>query len=310
MVDNRVTVAIITRNRSASLKRTLEAVSKLDYPNFEIVVVDNASTDNTKEIIELFNAKYVFSQKSNGFSISRQRAVEVATGEFIAWCDDDCVPEPDWVTAFVSRFVLDPTIGLIGGQVININFPESLAFKGKSVHKQNGRLRFIESAEEADFYGNLNMAVRTSFVKRVGGYDPFYVGGYEEIDLNLCLRKAGYSVVYEGKAIVLHYHNSVSFKKGRIFKGSGIMRLHLFFKHKDILHNRNFVKHELLFLQRELIHAGRGLLSSVRRWDTLKMNVFAIELINVLAMRMFIPWLYFKGKKSNERLLTLLNAKS
>lgn len=298
-----VTVAIITRNRADSLRRTLTSIFELDYPNIEVIVVDNASTDHTQDVLKGFkNIISFFSPQNSGFSKTRQFAIEAASGEYIAWCDDDCVPEKQWLSAFVERFESDATIALLGGRILNINFPPSLKFKGTEIMIPNAILKPVEDPYEALYYANLNMAIRTSHTKAVGGYDPFFKGGYEEVDLNLTFRKAGYKVDYEPKAFVNHYHNHVSFKKGRWFYGGSLMRLYLYFKHREMIGDDTFLSTEIKLFAKDFWRSFKLTLSGVKRVDGKRTMVGLIELFNTISSRVAIPWLIFvihKNKKQS-----------
>lgn len=283
-----VTVAVITRNRADSLKRTLAAIKQLDYTNYEVLVVDNASTDHTKDVINNWGYKYLFSKKNNGFAKTRQIAVDTAKGEYICWCDDDCVPDPDWIAIIVTRFQTDPEIALIGGGITNHGFPESMKNKGKELMEANGRLRICRDNEQPEFFANLNMAIRSNSIKQIGGYDLFFKGGYEEVDLVLSLKKAGYKVVFEPNAHVHHYHSNVSFKKGRFLYGASLMRLYLYFKHYEKLKNDSFCKEELKLVYQELSLAIRMFLSGVLHFNFLKVRNGFIEMLNIFSSRIIM----------------------
>lgn len=302
-----VTVAVITRNRADSLKKTLDSFSQLDYPKFEVIVVDNASTDHTKEIITQSGYQYLFSPKNNGFAKTRQIAVDAAKGEFICWCDDDCIPGEDWINQFIKIFNQDKTIALIGGRVINHGFKKELANKGISKHWINGRCKFVENVEEAEFFGNLNMVVRKSAVISIGGYDPFFKGGYEEIDLNLTLRRFGFKIKYAENAIVDHFHNETTYKKGRFFYGASMMRLYLYLKHFHVLKNHSFIKNELIFFWNDFYYSVKGLGAGLfgKRKTLIKLSF--VELFNGFFSRISIPWLILKSIFYNKRLETLKN---
>jgi len=297
-----VTVAVITRNRANSLRRTLTAISNLQYENFEVVVVDNASTDDTKMVIEEFGFRYLYSPESFGFAKTRQLAVESALGEFIIWCDDDCVPSTDWISQYVNMFSVDSSLALIGGKVINVGFSDNLAFKGKSIHYKNGKCKFVEDADAASFFGNLNLAMRVSSVKRVGGYDPYFRGGYEEIDLNLVLRRFSFCVAYCEHAVVFHYHNVVSFKKGRLFHGANFMRLYLYFKHYNVLKDGLFIFNELQLFASEFVLYSRGLISGIKRLNYVKSSIFLIEISNLFLSKLFIPVIFINSFFKNRNL--------
>lgn len=293
-----VTVAVITRNRADSLKRTLDAIKQLDYSNYEVLVVDNASTDHTKEVIYNSGYKYLFSKKNNGFAKTRQIAVDTAKGEYICWCDDDCVPDPDWIAVFVTRFETDPKIALIGGGISNHGFPEAMKNKGKEVMGTNGKLRICRDNEQPEFFANLNMAIRTKSIKEIGGYDLFFKGGYEEVDLVLAFKKAGYEIVYEPDAHVHHYHSNVSFKKGRFLYGASLMRLYLYFKYQEQLQNDKFSQIEASIFLWEINLGIRLFLSGLKRKSLSRINAAMIEVFNTVTARLSIPFLIFKFSKS------------
>lgn len=295
-----VTVAVITRNRADSLKRTLHAIKQLDYPNYEVLVVDNASTDHTKEVIAQSGYQYLYSSKSNGFAKTRQIAVDAAKGEFICWCDDDCVPYSNWIESFVKCFQNNYNLSLLGGLVENINFPDSLVFKGKSKLGVNGQLSFVENGEDADFFGNLNLAVRRDDLLMINGYDNSFKGGYEEIDLAFRFRIANKEVAFCKHAKVKHFHNKSSFKKGRLFYGGQFPRIYFYLKNRHYIKDFsliNFLKNEMMLMLRACFHSFKGLLSGIKKSDKKKIKVYIIELINSILSIVTIPFIIAKTKK-------------
>lgn len=295
-----VTVAVITRNRADSLKRTLDAIKQLDYPNYEVLVVDNASTDHTKEVIAHSGFQYLYSSKNNGFAKTRQIAVNAAKGEFICWCDDDCVPYPNWITSFLKCFQTNSNISLLGGFVENVNFPKSLKFKGKSILGVNGKLIFIQNGENADFFGNLNLAVKRNDLLKINGYDCFFKGGYEEIDLALRFKVANKDVGFCRDAIVKHYHNKSSFKQGRFFYGGQLPRIYFYLKNRSYFKDFSlivFLKNEMKLMLKDLKQSLKGLLSGIKRFDENKVRIYFIEIINSILSRAVIPWIIAKTKR-------------
>ncbi|SIS65806.1 glycosyltransferase family 2 protein [Belliella pelovolcani] len=295
-----VTVAVITRNRADSLKRTLDAIKKLDYSNYEVLVVDNASTDHTKEVIYNSGYKYLFSKKNNGFAKTRQIAVDTAKGEYICWCDDDCVPDPDWIRSFLQCFQINPNLSLLGGFVHNINFPESLVFKGKSKLGLNGQLIFVENGYEAEYFGNLNLAVKRCDIHKINGYDNFFKGGYEEIDLAFRLKIIEKEVGFCFQARVKHYHNDSSFKKGRFFYNGQLSRIYFYLKSRHHLKDFSywvFFKNELFILINDLKRSIRGIFSGIKKLDKNKIVIYSVELLNSALCRLVIPFLIVKSRK-------------
>ena len=274
-----VSVVILTRNRCVSLERTLGAVVDQAYPRLEVIVVDNGSIDRTSEVVKKFGVRYIFSKPDEGFAVSRQRGVDAAKGEIIAMCDDDCVPRNDWLRQLVNRLCSNEIIGLVGGRVINIGFPENKRFKGRGRIGKNGVLAFVEDPQQADYFGSANMAFKRCAFEMVGGYDPFFQGGLEEADLALNMRKFGFRVEYEPNAVVEHFYTGISFKGNHTFQGysQDAARLYLYLKYFQPTSPWGWCS----FLAYEAWLLGKAL------WRTLRNGMRQIQ--REIAARMAIP---------------------
>jgi len=106
-------IVICTHNRCNVLQETLQELVHLDYPEdcYEIIIVDNASQDETRKIFNEAanrgkNLRYVREEKL-GLSYARNKGIENSSGEFIAFIDDDAIPEPDWLEKLESWTRLD-----------------------------------------------------------------------------------------------------------------------------------------------------------------------------------------------------------
>ncbi|MGH9783736.1 MAG: glycosyltransferase, partial [Terriglobia bacterium] len=105
----RCTVVIPTRDRPSDLERCLKAVTSLDYPRFDVLVVDNAPSDGrTREMAARWGVGYVV-EPLPGVSRARNRGARETHAEIIAYIDDDCVCEPTWLSALVQEFQ-DPLV--------------------------------------------------------------------------------------------------------------------------------------------------------------------------------------------------------
>src|SRR6516165_2736912 len=117
-----VTVAICTRNRAGSLRRTLESLAALQIPGdltWEIVIVHN-STDHTDDVInkylERLPVRRVLETRA-GLSNARNQAVDTAKGEYIVWTDDDVIVDPGWLSAYAAAFRRWPEAAVFGGRI-------------------------------------------------------------------------------------------------------------------------------------------------------------------------------------------------
>lgn len=106
MVGEKASIIIATHNRSDILKKTLNAMLLLDYPSLEIIVVNDASTDNTRQILSKFsgNVNFVNLEKNTGPAAARNIGIKKATGKYIVIMDDDCIPKKDWLKNLLKPF--------------------------------------------------------------------------------------------------------------------------------------------------------------------------------------------------------------
>lgn len=115
-----ISVVIVTRNRAESLSDTLISLTKQSRQPDEVIVVDNGSKDHTKETILSFsdslNAKYVY-EPTRGIQHARNAGLQSAAGDIIAFIDDDCVADENWLRYIEIPFIRDPNIGVVGGEV-------------------------------------------------------------------------------------------------------------------------------------------------------------------------------------------------
>ncbi len=289
-------IVIMTKNRAESLARTLKSLQELTYPNYEIIVVNNASTDNTEEVISQYPVKQISSPEAN-ISLGRQRGVEASQGEIIAMCDDDCVPASDWLNCLVEKLLSNEKIALVGGQVINIGFPEKQRYKGRGKFGRNGILKPAINPEEADYFGSANMAFRRSIFDSIGGYDLFFTNAYEEVDLILRFRKAGYETAYENKASVEHYYTGVSYNLLHLFFGGILYRIYFYLKHfapQTLGGWLMFLAYEIFVLAKDLFWGIRSIVTTTFKAE-FQWLVPLIWMFNSITARLAIPWLLWQA---------------
>lgn len=230
MNDNkniRVSVIIPTYNRSQSLDRALQSVAELDFPReqFEVVVVDNNSSDNTPEVADKFrnvgiSLKYVKETRLS-FTVARHTGAEAASGKILSYIDDDVIVSSGWLNAVMEVFERDGRVGIVGGPILPVFEAEPPSWIQK-YHPMTGWLSLMDRGpnlvETDDAYGP-NLSVRKDVLNLVGGFpadtigvegegrpgvvEKIYVGSG---DVGLCakLRKEGYKVMYVPNALVHH----------------------------------------------------------------------------------------------------------
>jgi glycosyltransferase involved in cell wall biosynthesis len=127
-----ISVIIITLNRAEWLSETLSSLLDQSRRAEEVIVVDNGSTDHTKDIAESFkdklNIKYIHEEK-RGIPFARNAGIKYASKEIIAFIDDDCIAHKDWLKYIELTFLRDPNIGMVGGEVSYLKSSEAIVDK-------------------------------------------------------------------------------------------------------------------------------------------------------------------------------------
>ncbi len=279
------------------MERALAALNAQEHPSFEIVVVDNDSSDRTADVVRQSGARYLHAHSAFGIGACRRFAVEGARGEIVAFCDDDCVPEPGWIAAFEREFARRPTLALAGGQVINVGFAAEKEYKGLSRHLANGKCTFVNDPESAEYFGNMNLGLRRSAVLAVGNYDPS-MNVMEELDLAERLRRAGYGVDYCPDAVLEHHHTGVSYKRRQRLRGPEWNRLSFFFAYHRPRSTRawiRFARVETGLLAKDLRRSLRHLASRLRQKDPSGAMASLLRTASAVLARLSIPWILIRA---------------
>lgn len=221
-----VTVIVCTRDRTDELARCLDSLLRLDYPNLELLIVDNApSTDATEQLVcsRYQSVKYVRELKP-GLSYARNRGIAEASGTLIAFTDDDVVVDSGWVTALAKLFVESPEVMAVTGLVVPYELetePQALfelqggfgrGFERKWYQVEPGNTSRSELHHGAGRFGTgANMVFRKQVFDRVGLFDVALGAGTvtcggDDIDMFFRIIQEGHVLVYEPAALVHHRH--------------------------------------------------------------------------------------------------------
>jgi glycosyltransferase involved in cell wall biosynthesis len=213
------TVVIPTRNRPAELQRCLAALKQLDYPNFDLLVVDNAPSDaRSRDIAQQHDVGYV-REDTPGLSRARNRGAAAATGEIVAYLDDDAVAEPGWLSALAREFQ-DAKVMAATGRVQALE-DDGAPTPGRARPggaEFGGPERLLISREMPDWFRlanfggvgiGMNMAFRRSVFDEWSGFDERLgrgspLPGCEEHRAFFDVIKRGYRVAYTPQALVCH----------------------------------------------------------------------------------------------------------
>jgi GT2 family glycosyltransferase len=202
----RISVIVCSYNGAATIRDCFAALERLEYPDFEVIVVDDGSTDCTAAIAQGYGFR-VTSSENRGLSSARNTGMEMATGEIIAYIDDDAYPDPHWLTYLASTF-LDTEHAAVGGP--NIPPPGRGIIADCVANAPGGPLHVLLSDHEAEHIPGCNLAIRKAALREIGGFDPQYRVAGDDVDICWRLRERGYTLGFNPAAIVWHHRrNSV-----------------------------------------------------------------------------------------------------
>lgn len=220
-----VTVAVCTRDRPEALGRCLSALLCLAYPSLDLLVIDNAprGPETRNQVLARPPIRYTVEPRP-GLDWARNRAIAEAQGEFLAFTDDDVLPDRHWVMALMEVFFEAPEVQAVTGSVVphTLETPAESAFEayggfGKGplprrfAYAAENRLRRSSHFSVGQMGTGANMAFRRCLFAEIGGFDPALdvgtpIGGGGDLEMFLRVLQAGHVLVYEPKALVRHGH--------------------------------------------------------------------------------------------------------
>ncbi len=186
---------------------TLNGLLKLDYPSLEVIVVNDGSTDSTPRIASEYPFKLI-NTENRGLSNARNTGVDAATGEIVAFIDDDAYPDPHWLRFLALSFKEGKYAG-VGGP--NFPVPED-GWKSEAVANAPGPNPVLLTDRVAEHIPGCNMAFKKDALKEIGGFDPVFRTAGDDVDLCWRIRERGGAIGYSPAAVVWH-HRRNSFRK-------------------------------------------------------------------------------------------------
>jgi GT2 family glycosyltransferase len=203
----KISVVVSSFNGSPTIKHTLDGLLKLDYPDFEVIIVNDGSTDSTPRIASEYPFRLI-NTENRGLSNARNTGIDAATGEIIAFIDDDAYPDPQWLRFLALAFKEGKYVG-VGGP--NLPVPED-GWKSEAVANAPGPNPVLLTDRIAEHIPGCNMAFKKDALKEIGGFDPIFRTAGDDVDLCWRLRERGGVIGFSPAAVVWH-HRRNSFRK-------------------------------------------------------------------------------------------------
>ena len=202
----RVSIVICSYNGARTIRDCFEGLLQLEYPNYEVIVVDDGSTDATATIAREYPFRLI-STENCGLSSARNTGMEAATGEIIAYTDDDARPDPHWLAYLAATFMNTTHVG-VGGP--NIAPPGDGAIADCIANAPGSPAHVLLTDTEAEHIPGCNMAFRKDALQAIGGFDPQYRVAGDDVDVCWRLQERGWTLGFNPAAMVWHHRrNSV-----------------------------------------------------------------------------------------------------
>jgi len=231
--DPLISIIILNRNGLEHLKRLFKNFKENSkYPAHEIIVVDNGSTDESIDYLEVLQSnlpiKIIKNSKNKSFSEANNDAVNIAKGEYILLLNNDVEPTLGWLNEMMQTSLRYDKVGAVGAKLVYPPKSDSSNMKNNSFKIQHAGIGFklkpnqeiepihaCKGLNAFDVYSNVEqeragvtgavLLVKKGIYQEVGGLDENYHYGYEDVDFCLKLLKKGYSNIYCPKALLFHY---------------------------------------------------------------------------------------------------------
>lgn len=214
--NSQVTVIVVNWNGEPFLERCLSALTTQTLKPHEIILVDNASSDGSLDIVQKFPSVRLLAQSKNtGFAAGNNLAILEASehSDWIVLLNPDAFPEERWLEELLSASLRNPTFDFFSSKLVNATAPNYLDGTGDEYHVSgvvwrsgHGQKDQIQDSDEREIFSPCAAAAmyRRSAVLKMGGFDEDYFCYVEDVDLGFRLRLAGYRSMYVPKSVAHH----------------------------------------------------------------------------------------------------------
>jgi glycosyltransferase involved in cell wall biosynthesis len=229
--EPRVSVVVACYNGERTLNACLESLERLNYPDYEIILVDDGSTDGTARIAaEHPRARNIRHETNLGLSVARNTGIAAATGEIVAFTDADCRPDEDWLHYLVGD-LLDGGFAGIGGHNFLPRDDSSLA--AAVLVSPGGPAHVMLTDREAEHVPGCNLAIYKWALAETGGFDPIFRKAGDDVDMCWRLQQRGCKIGFSPAGFVWHYRRSTVRAYLRQQEGYGAAEALLVRKHPE-----------------------------------------------------------------------------
>ncbi len=200
----RVSVVVCAYNEEQTIVECLESLERSDYPDLEVIVCDDGSTDATLELSRRFPFT-VLPLPHGGLSRARNAGADRATGEIVAFLDADAMCDRQWPWHLALAFD-DPEVSAVGGP--NLPVPGAGLVERAVALSPGSPTEVLTGDDRAEHIAGCNMAFRPSALSGIGGFNPRYTAAGDDVDVCWKLLDRGLAIGFSPSAQVLHHRRS------------------------------------------------------------------------------------------------------
>jgi GT2 family glycosyltransferase len=199
----KVSVVVCAYNAASTLEECLTSLERLAYPSYEIILVNDGSTDETVAIARRHPLVRRVDVPNGGLGAARNVGLSEATGEIVAYTDADVRVDPDWLTFLVQPFLRSDAVGVGGPNVV----PADDSWGAQCVARApGGPTHVLLDDTVAEHVPGCNMAFRREALLGIGGFDPIFVKAGDDVDVCWRLQARGWRIGFAPAALVWHHH--------------------------------------------------------------------------------------------------------
>lgn len=199
-----ISVVVCSYNGARTIRDTLEGLRRVEYPDFEVIVVNDGSADATPAIAASYGVRLI-STENRGLSAARNTGWQAATREIVAYIDDDAYPDPHWLQYLAHAFMTTSHVG-IGGP--NIAPPGDGPIAECVSHAPGGPVHVLLTDTLAEHIPGCNMAFRRAALAAIGGFDPLYRTAGDDVDVCWRLQEQGGTLGFHAGAVDWHHRRN------------------------------------------------------------------------------------------------------
>ena len=201
----KVSIVVASYNGARTLRGCLDSLVRLNYPDYEVILVDDGSTDSTAEIANKYPTVRYIRHENRGLSFARNTGINAALGEIVAFTDSDCRADEDWLAYIVGDLLNSDFVG-IGGH--NFLPPEDSNVSAAVMASPGGPAHVMLTDRDAEHIPGCNMAFYKWALDEIGGFDPIFIKAGDDVDVCWRLQESGYKIGFSSAGFVWHHRRA------------------------------------------------------------------------------------------------------